>query len=747
VGRLQAGERRWAGKTGRRTQFLAKLWRRIHPESSEQQATDNAVKLLRVIWDAIQQADHRAFTADDRLLIRVGDGYRLNPGWWMLHFIGPNDLTYRCDVCGRVQTRSIRGICFRHNCPGTLQEVDQSELSANHYRSLYETEFPGLLRVEEHTAQLDKEKAREFQREFREGKIHILSCSTTFELGVDLGDLDIVFLRNVPPEPFNYAQRVGRSGRRRGRPGLAITYCRRGPHDLYHFAEPQRMLAGKSRPPVVTLQNDKIITRHMLAVALSAFFRAFPNRFSGVERLFVDLSSPRGLKDFRDYLLANQSRVEETLRNIVPPELVPQVGLTDRSWIERIAGKESRFALAEAEVSSDYRAVRQLEADAVKNRDYRTADWARRRAETILREDVLSFLSRKAVIPKYGFPVDVVELDTQRTAGNPEAFEVALERDLSIAIAEFAPTSKVIANKKEWTSYGLKRVAEREWGRGHYARCTAHNVFLHWGEGRAPPMPCGCRIQPRKYLIPQFGSVVAREKPKEPKDRPPRVFSTRPYFVRSLASEPQYITLPTFSPLVTVTKASPGLMVVLCEGRQSKGFYICGTCGAGFRIPQYPHKTPQGINCNSALENVSLGHEFVTDVLQLQFLLSPENDLDPMSFGLSLAYALVEGVAEVLDVPSADINATVAYKDLSVPPIILYDNVPGGAGLVARLEREEILKACLQAALRKVGGACGCSPTTSCYGCLRNYRNQFAHPHLARGPVAAYLQSLLRGWA
>src|SRR5208282_1822298 len=108
-------------------------------------------------------------------------------------------------------------------------------------------------------------KAREFQREFRDGKIHVLSCSTTFELGVDLGDLDTVFLRNVPPEAFNYAQRVGRSGRRRGYPGFALTYCRRNSHDLYHFVEPERILSGKVRPPALSLQNEKIITRHIVA--------------------------------------------------------------------------------------------------------------------------------------------------------------------------------------------------------------------------------------------------------------------------------------------------------------------------------------------------------------------------------------------------------------------------------------------------------------------------------------------------
>ncbi|MEM3402609.1 MAG: helicase-related protein, partial [Candidatus Hadarchaeales archaeon] len=331
-----------------------------------------------------------------------------------------------------------------------------SNLEPNHYRFLYEEDLPGMLRVEEHTAQLDRDKAREFQKEFRNGNIHVLSCSTTFELGVDLGDLDTIFLRNVPPEAFNYAQRVGRAGRRSGYPGFAITYCRRGPHDLYHFSEPERMLSGKVRPPVLSLRNEKIITRHIVAVALSRFFRAFPKRFKTVESLFKDLEHPSGSDDFKTFLRERLAELEESLRTIVPSSMIVQIGLADTGWIERVAGEDGRFSLAEAEVSSDYRTVKDLEETAAKRGDYDTAKWARARAKTIAEEDVLSFLSRKAVIPKYGFPVDVVELDTQRTQQNQEAFEVLLQRDLSIAISEFAPTSKLVANKKVWTSYGLK---------------------------------------------------------------------------------------------------------------------------------------------------------------------------------------------------------------------------------------------------------------------------------------------------
>lgn len=728
----------------KRTAILEKL---LPNKLTDEQKLETAVAALRQIWEAIGQCDSHAPTVNDRLLTTVEDARRLNPDWWRLRYVENSDTIYRCDTCGRIQAVSVKGVCARHRCPGTLKETHRSEFEPNHYRLLYESELPGSLRVEEHTAQLDKEKAREFQREFRDGKIHVLSCSTTFELGVDLGDLDTIFLRNVPPEAFNYAQRVGRSGRRSGRPGFAITYCKRGPHDLYHFAEPLRMLTGKVQPPVLALRNERIITRHIAAVALSLFFRQFKERFPEVQGLFADLSSPSALRDFRSFLLSNRERIEQRIVQILPSEME---ALADGRWIEMIAGENTRFALAEAEVSSDYKTVTGIEESARNSRpaDYKTAAWAQRRAETIAKETVLSFLSRKAVIPKYGFPVDVVELDTQRTQqSGHEAYQVSLQRDLAIAISEFAPTSRLVANKKEWTSYGLKKVAEREWPRKFYARCSTHNVFLQWSDGEPmPTLPCGDRLHPHKYVIPAFGFVTDRDKPKDPKARPAKVFSTRPYFARSLAIEPGVIPMPAAAPMATVIKASPGLMVVICEGRGGEGFYLCGGCGAGFRKRQNRHKTPQGQQCSGTLEQVSLGHEFVTDVLQLQFHPAPQTGTNIVSFALSLAYAIVEGAAEVLEVPSNDLSTTVHSGQNQVPPIILYDNVPGGAGLVARLEKEEVLKDCLKAALKRVEGGCGCAPNASCYGCLRSYRNQFAHEILQRGPVQQYLQSVLSVW-
>jgi hypothetical protein len=733
--------RSWDGKTGKRAQFLIKLL--IKKGLSKQDAVEKTFETLRAIWESFRQSGEST-PSQHRFLLSIDDARRLNPDWWRVFPISDNDVLYQCDTCARLQSIYVSGVCTRHRCPGSVQEIRAKELEASHYRLLYEDNLPGVLRVEEHTAQIDKEEAREFQREFKAGKIHVLSSSTTFELGVDLGDLDIIFLRNVPPEAFNYAQRVGRAGRTSGFPGFAITFCRRNPHDLYHFAEPNnRIIKGTIKPPVISLRNKKIITRHISALTLSYFFRDFPDRFLNVEKLFGDLEHPFGVSNLVDFLQRRKIKLEDSLRSIIPPAMMSEVGINDGTWIQYIVGEDSRFALAEVELSSDFRAVKKLQKDSAIREDYPTAGWAKRRAQTISGEDILSFFSRKTIIPKYGFPVDVVELDTHKIQQKSESFKVLLQRDLSIAIAEFAPTSKLVANKKEWISYGIKKVAGKEWEVWHY--CLKHYKFIKKEKKEQILSEVCCEgLKNHKFIIPKFGFVTDRNKPTNPKGRTPRVFTTRPYFVGLTVSEAVELDFGA----IKVTKASPGWMVVLCEGRKGEGFYICPQCGAGFRECKNQHKTPYGENCCGSLEQVSLGHEFITDVLQIQFLLRLlQNDIDGVWFAYSLAYALIEGVSEVLEVPSTDLSTTVAYnKENIIPPIILYDNVPGGAGLVARLEEKEKLRACLEAALERVSGDCGCGEDDSCYGCLRSYRNQFAHQHLRRGPVMHYLKTLLEEW-
>ena len=86
-------------------------------------------------------------------------------------------------------------------------------------------QFPQLFIQAEHTAQVDKMISRQVQEDFKDHRLNILACSTTMEMGVDLGDLELVMMTSVPPMPSNYKQRAGRSGRRGQVRSACVTLC------------------------------------------------------------------------------------------------------------------------------------------------------------------------------------------------------------------------------------------------------------------------------------------------------------------------------------------------------------------------------------------------------------------------------------------------------------------------------------------------------------------------------------------
>jgi hypothetical protein len=190
------------------------------------------------------------------------------------------------------------------------------------------------------------------------------------------------------------------------------------------------------------------------------------------------------------------------------------------------------------------------------------------------------------------------------------------------------------------------------------------------------------------------------------------------------------------------------------EGLERRGFRICVQCGFAEMAPVAPapgktkraskpksHRNPRTRKeCDGFTQTHQLGHEFLTDVVEIRF----EGTLARQSMQKlwrSLLYALLEGASQALSIRRDDLDGTLYFPKRGEPPaLMLFDNVPGGAGHVLRVANE--LRAVFTEAYERVQHDC-CGPETSCYECLRNYRNQPYHDELARGLARDFLGSVL----
>lgn len=704
---------------------------------------DQAAELTRALLEHTLALQKHQDLREDWLVDQKPGGYAVNLAWWRWTAIDDPSVSSlrQCPSCHRVTSWTLADVCPTWACQGTLRPLDGSILEENHYRTLYLKSLPGSLRAEEHTAQLSREKALDFQNAFKRGAINVLSSSTTFEVGVDLGELDVILLRNVPPEKYNYAQRVGRAGRRRGFPGVAVTYCNRAPHDLYHFEHPEGMISGHSRPPVIQIENEVIVRRHWAAVVLSEYFRHGHGERFGSVRDFLggQMDDPTVRDSLTHFIGQDPMRWQEAFERIVPPNL-RMSNTTLNDWMNDFLDLDGPLSLSIAQVVGEWKQAKAYEERSRDDANYRNAEWAQRRGKQISSQNLIGFLSRNVVIPKYGFPVDLVELELLSDV--PEASEVVLQRDLSQAISEFAPSARVVANKKLWTSAAVKRGPQGVWRQGRYRTCKAHGT-LDWVDniGMFAGGPCCASARERNYLIPEWGFTTDRSRPSDLRARPGRLFSSRPYFAEAAdpAGWTRTLRLPTEDPRLTAYDVRPGTIVMVSEGQRGQGFSICAECGAADAKPIHsPHKTPFGGQCLAhPLPRTALAHQFRTHVLRLDLR---SDALPSAALAYGLAYALQLGAAEVLEVPLTDLQALVFEIDpLSV---LLVDNVPGGAGLVSQLVSHNVLLDVLTAATARLSGNCGCDDNSSCYGCLKTYGNQFIHHELSRGPVFQFLTSL-----
>lgn len=639
---------------------------------------------------------------------------------------------YRCDSCHKVTRFNLRGVCPSYRCNGQLQPIDyETEFQDNHYRHLYMNMIAEPLEAKEHTAQLATEFASEVQTKFLQGKINVLSCSTTFELGVDVGELETIFMKNVPPTPANYAQRAGRAGRRTTSSAYALTYARLASHDFSHFRQPEKMISGVVRPPYFESNNEKIAKRHMYACAFAQFWRKYPEYFRNVDAFFCN----GGPRVFRDFLAKRPEGLLKTLQQVIPQALREVIEVDTWKWVDELYAPEGVMTKVTVELERDLDGIEQAVQQASDAADYGRAHRMQRVRNTITSRPLISYLSQKNLLPKYGFPVDVVNLDVN--LHTTEAKNIDLSRDMQIAISEYAPEGQVVANGRLWTSRYVKRVPTRELVRYRFIHCSCgyFRKDLDLDEALSPECPVCGNIQPKydTFVVPEFG-FIAEEKPSAPGDRrPERTYSGRKFF--SGVSSEMGIKEIKVSGNVYLSTHDHGLLTVINNGLKY-GFYLCRTCGYGTldKRKAETHKNPYGYECKGRFERVSLGYDFETDVVEVDCSSALKGANLKVGYWESLMYAMIEGMSYGLEIDRADIDGTLYVDRDGKRTIILFDTVPGGAGHVKRLMEGDNFTAAMEA-VSQILEECNCGGTkgdTSCYGCLRNYQNQYLHDKLRR---------------
>lgn len=733
----------------KRLGFVMKYARKVHGVEVDRPA---ARRILRAIFDFTSEYLGGFFDAEG-YMIGSSERFRLNKDIWKLYPHENDDVVYRCDTCGCESHLDTNGVCTTNKCEGHLVKTTYAEAKSKDrfYKDIYcEEALP--IEIEEHTAQLSSERARLVQSQFISGDVNVLSCTTTFELGVDVGDLRAIFMRNVPPSTANYTQRAGRVGRRAGKPGFALTFCRLRPHDIEHYKDPRRIIEGETRVPFCYMENPEIAIRHVFAVALSEFFRNVldtkSENYAHTYNDFMALAEddPYGLKELADFLNSHPDGVANQLNAIFSSDeaVSGELGISDWTWTDKLVSAENgrlprTHELKRFDYSRIEDAIARTDDSSELSRLYKSKD-------ALESEGTIQVLAENGVLPKYGFPTDIVELHLRELDNRKKEERLQLQRGLRQAIREYAPGSEIVAGGELWRSTGIRKKKGHDLITRRYGRCEC-GTFV-WpiddltSESECPV--CHKTVQLKKrMLVPSLGFEGEKVSKGIGLRKPRATGYAKIFFSQHSLKEvtPVEYTFPGGSALARFS--GNGQLCVINDNR-SAGFQICKYCGAsagaqndvkhaGYCKKYNPTPTYTRVD--------ALGTAFVSDVLELVLSIDeqPEADADGWE---SVMWAIFTAAAKLLDIPQSELGGTLYQNDQGTMSLMIYDDVPGGAGHAKQLGGmvDELLREAFH-----IVDECTCSRDTCCYGCIGNYNNQSRQAKLSRGVAADILGALLRG--